>query len=88
MAEGHIPKNTQQANHKLEENIRKKQHKAKARSLIKQECGRRPQSKKYPAGNYKLEETTRKKHKAQTRSLIKKEWGRRPHSKKHPAGRS
>ena len=44
-----------------------KQHNAKARSLIEKECGRRPHSKKYPAGNYKLEETTRKEHKAQTR---------------------
>ena len=49
VAEGHIPKNTLQANHKLEEATRK-QHKPKARSVIKTECGRRPHSKKYPAG--------------------------------------
>ena len=36
-------------NFKLEEATRK-QHKAKARSVIKKECGRRPHSKKHPAG--------------------------------------
>ena len=42
-------------------------HKAKARSV---------DSKKQPAGKYKLEEATRKQHKAQTRSVVKKECGR------------
>ena len=49
VAKGHILKDTLQANHKSEEATRK-HHKAKARSVIKKECGRRPHSKKDPAG--------------------------------------
>jgi hypothetical protein len=44
VAEGHILKDTLQANHKSEEATRK-HHKAKARSVIKKECGRRPHSR-------------------------------------------
>ena len=52
VAEGHILKDTLQANHKSEEATRK-HHKAKARSVIKKERGRRPHSKKHPAGKSK-----------------------------------
>jgi hypothetical protein len=87
VAEGHILKDTLQANHKSEEATRK-HHKAKARSVIKKECGRRPHSKNTLQANQKAEKANRNQHKAKARSVIKKECGRRPHSKKDPAGKS
>ena len=87
VAEGNILKDTLQANHKSEEATRK-HHKAKARSVIKKECGRRPHSKNTLQANQKAEKANRNQHKAKARSVIKKGCGRRPHSKKDPAGKS
>ena len=67
VAEGHIPKRTLQANEKASEATRK-QHKAKARSVIKKECGRRPHSKKDPAGKSK----GRRGHQKTTQNQSKK----------------
>ena len=73
MAEGHILKKTRQANQQSEQALRK-QHKAPTRSVIKNECGRRPHSQKDQASK----STVRwgwafgRQHKAPTRSVFKK----------------